>query len=76
MDKVLIADHHPITRKGISSILNNEGNYEIISSISDGNDLLKVLTKTEVDILILEIDIPNLNSITGYKSYKKRIPSC
>ncbi len=74
MDKVLIADHHPITRKGITSILNNEGNYEVISTISDGNDLLKVLTKTEVDILILEIDIPNLNSITAIKAIKREFP--
>lgn len=74
MDKVLIADHHPITRKGITSILNDEGNYEVISTISDGNDLLKVLTKTEVDILILEIDIPNLNSITAIKAIKREFP--
>lgn len=74
MDKVLIADHHPITRKGITSILNNEGNYEVIGTISDGNDLLKVLTKTEVDILILEIDIPNLNSITAIKAIKREFP--
>ena len=74
MDKVLIADHHPITRKGITSILNSEGNYEVISTLSDGNDLLKVLTKTEVDILILEIDIPNLNSITAIKAIKREFP--
>lgn len=74
MDKVLIADHHPITRKGITSILNAEGNYEVTSTISDGNDLLKVLTKTEVDILILEIDIPNLNSITAIKAIKREFP--
>lgn len=74
MDKVLIADHHPITIKGITSILNNEGNYEVTSTISDGNDLLKVLTKTEVDILILEIDIPNLNSITAIKAIKREFP--
>ena len=74
MDIVLIADHHPITRKGITSILNSEGNYEVISTLSDGNDLLKVLTKTEVDILILEIDIPNLNSITAIKAIKREFP--
>lgn len=74
MDKVLIADHHPITRKGITSILNTEGSYEVTHSISDGNDLLKILTKTEVDILILEIDIPNLNSITAIKAIKREFP--
>ncbi len=75
MNKVLIADHHPITRKGISSILEAEGNFEIAGYISDGNDLLNILTKTEVDILVLEIDIPNLNSITAIKAIKREFPN-
>lgn len=74
MNKVLIADHHPITRKGITSILKSEGTYEIVGYISDGNDLLNILTQTEVDILILEIDIPNLNSITALKAIKREFP--
>ncbi|WP_396597208.1 response regulator [Dokdonia sp. R86516] len=74
MNKVLIADHHPITRKGISSILLAEGNYEVIGYVNDGNDLLNILTTTEIDILILEIDIPNLNSITALKAIKREFP--
>lgn len=74
MNKVLIADHHPITRKGITSILKAEGTYEIAGYISDGNDLLNILTQTKVDILILEIDIPNLNSITALKAIKREFP--
>lgn len=74
MNKVLIADHHPITRKGITSILKAEEKYEITGYVSDGNDLLPILSKTEVDILILEIDIPNLNSITALKAIKREFP--
>lgn len=74
MNKVLIADHHPITRKGISSILQAEGQYDIIGYVKDGNNLLNTLTTTEVDILILEIDIPNLNSITALKAIKREFP--
>lgn len=71
MDKVLIADQHPITRKGIASILLEDDKYLVVGEISDGNDILKFLTKHEVDVLILEIDIPNLNSITTIKSIKR-----
>lgn len=74
MNKVLIADHHPITRKGITSILLAEGNYDVTGFVTDGNELLNVLTTTEVDILILEIDIPNLNSITALKAIKREFP--
>jgi len=73
MSKVLIADHHPISQKGISSILESETDitYNIVGYITDGNDLLSTLTSKDVDILILEIDIPNLNSITALKKIRK-----
>jgi len=74
MNKVIIADHHPISQKGISAIL-TESDYEITGYINDGNDLLDTLSSTEVNILILEIDIPNLNSITAIKSIKREFPN-
>jgi len=76
MSKVLIADHHPISQKGISSILESETDitYNIVGYITDGNDLLSTLTSKDVDILILEIDIPNLNSITALKKIRKEFP--
>lgn len=77
MSKVLIADHHPISQKGITSILENEKDitYKIAGYVTDGNDLLNTLTSKDVDILILEIDIPNLNSITALKAIKREFPS-
>ena len=75
MNKVLIADHHPITRKGVTSILSADESYEVIGYVKDGNDLLNTLTSNEVDILILEIDIPNLNSITALKAIKREFPN-
>lgn len=76
MSKVLIADHHPISQKGITSILESERyiSYKIAGYVTDGNDLLGALTSKDVDILILEIDIPNLNSITALKTIKKEFP--
>ncbi len=77
MSKVLIADHHPISQKGISSILKSEKeiSYRIVGYVTDGNDLLNTLTSKDVDILILEIDIPNLNSITALKAIKREFPN-
>lgn len=75
MSKVLIADHHPISRKGIISILEEDGDYEVKGYVNDGNDLYTSLESYDVDILILEIDIPNLNSITALKTIKREFPN-
>lgn len=75
MGRVLIADHHPVTIKGITSILSKESKYNIIGSVNDANDILTFLVKNEVDILILEIDIPNFNSISTIKVIKRKYPN-
>ena len=74
MDRVLIADYHPVTAEGISTLLSEDNKYKVIGSVNDGNDILKFLVKNEANILILEIDIPNLNSISIIKSIKKEFP--
>ena len=40
MKKVVIADHHPIVRKGISCILKNDVNLSIVGIVDNGSDLL------------------------------------
>lgn len=74
MTKVLIADHHPITRMGISSLLEREGVYEVVGKVTNGKDLFKALKSKNPDVLILEIDLPEINGITALRSIKAENP--
>ena len=56
MKKVVIADHHPIVRKGISCILKNDVNLSIVGIVDNGSDLYKNLEEHKPDILIMEIE--------------------
>ncbi|GAB2766315.1 response regulator transcription factor [Salinimicrobium soli] len=74
MTKILIADHHPITRMGISSLLEREGVYEIVGKVTNGKDLFKALRNKNPDVLILEIDLPEINGITALRTIKAENP--
>ena len=74
MTKVLIADHHPITRMGISSLLEREGVYEVVGKVTNGKDLFKALKSKNPDVLILEIDLPEINGITALRNIKAENP--
>ena len=74
MTKVLIADHHPITRMGISSLLEREGVYEVVGKVTNGKDLFKALRSKNPDVLILEIDLPEINGITALRNIKAENP--
>src|SRR6056297_1214285 len=74
MTKILIADHHPITRMGISSLLEREGVYEVVGKVTNGKDLFKALKSKNPDVLILEIDLPEINGITALRNIKAENP--
>ena len=71
MIKLLIADNHPITRKGLEVLFSASPNIEIVGSLQDGNDILDFIRKNEVDIILTEADFPKLNGINTFTLFKK-----
>lgn len=74
MKKVIIADHHPVTRKGIEELLENTNEFTIVSKVSRGSELLESLEKFHPDILILELDIPEINGFHALRSIREEFP--
>ncbi len=71
MTTVLIADHHPITRKGIISLLQDTEDFEITGKVSSGNEMYDILKTDTPDILIMELDLPQINGIMALRTIKK-----
>ncbi len=74
MKKIVIADHHPVTRKGISVLLDSTNEYTIVGKVAKGSELLKCLEKERPDILILELDIPEINGFHALRSIREEFP--
>ncbi|MDP2686188.1 MAG: response regulator transcription factor [Aequorivita sp.] len=74
MKKIVIADHHPVTRKGISVLLDKTNEYTIVGKVAKGSELLKCLEKERPDILILELDIPEINGFHALRSIREEFP--
>ena len=74
MKKIVIADHHPITRKGITCLLKKNENFSIVGKANNGNELYKTLEEQNPDILIMEIDMPQINGINALRGIKQKFP--
>ena len=74
MIKVLIADNHPIIRIGIKKVLESSPDIEIIADVSTTDELFECLDNTEPDVLILEMDIPEINGIASLRKIKQEYP--
>ena len=74
MKKIVIADHHPVTRKGIACMLKKSKDYSIVGKVNNGDELFKNLEEINPDILIMEIDMPQINGINVLRSIKTEFP--
>ncbi|MDO5971321.1 response regulator transcription factor [Flavivirga aquimarina] len=75
MIKLLIADNHPITRKGLEILFSASPNIKIVGSVNDGEAILEFIKKNPVDIILTETDFPKLNGLTVLRYLKHDYPN-
>lgn len=66
----MIADDHSMVREGIKALLELDGDIKVIEEAVDGNDCLDKLKKVKPDVLLLDINMPNLNGIDVLKNIR------
>lgn len=63
MIKILIADDHPIIRHGLKQIISEEEDMKVCGEAETGSKIFPLLKEKEIDILILDISLPDINGI-------------
>ncbi len=72
MSKILIIDDEPGIRTVLTDILEDE-NYQVFSAV-DGFEGLALLKQEAVDVIILDVWLPNMGGIDVLKEIKKEYP--
>lgn len=54
----MIVDNHQMFREGLSAMLDNEKDIQIIDVVSNGKEVIKRLGLRTPDILLLDIEMP------------------
>ena len=59
--RIVIADDHPIVRKGLRRVIEEEPDFEIVAEAGDGETGLELIRKLKPQVAVLDLDMPRLN---------------
>ncbi len=61
--KILIADDHPLIAEGIKNTFDNKKEYTVVSVVNNGLQAINFIEKNQVDIALLDINMPIMDGI-------------
>jgi len=72
--KILVVDDEENARIGLSRLLSREG-YQV-DSVSNGYEALNYLREKDVNLVVTDINMPEMNGIAFLKELNKNFPNC
>ncbi len=74
MIRILIVDDHAIVGGGLKQFLSNVGEFEVAGQARSGMEALEMLRVRRWDLLLLDIELPDMNGIEVLKRVKRYQP--
>ena len=71
--KILLVDDHEIMREGLAALLRKHPEYEITGQAANGRIALEMVDEISPDLVIMDIEMPNLN---GIDATRRMIAEC
>jgi DNA-binding NarL/FixJ family response regulator len=70
--RVLIADDHPIVRKGLRLSIEEDPGLTVIGEAADGETALAMIKKLKPDVAVLDIDMPKMDGLAVGRELAKQ----
>ncbi|HJX03141.1 MAG TPA: response regulator transcription factor [Dehalococcoidia bacterium] len=71
---IILVDDHPLLRKALKDVLDEEPDLNVIAEAADGEEAVKLSLELAPDIVIMDISMPKLNGLEAIKQIKSLKP--
>ncbi|KGA96533.1 chemotaxis protein CheY [Alkalihalobacillus alcalophilus ATCC 27647 = CGMCC 1.3604] len=73
--RIVLIDDHQLFREGVKRILAMENDFEIVADGEDGSQAIDLVEKYQPDVILMDINMPNVNGVEATKSLIERYPN-
>ncbi len=72
--RVFLADDHPVVRRGIARIIQEEPDMEVVGEADDGAGAVEATKTLQVDVVVMDIGMPGVSGIDATRQITEAVP--
>ncbi|MBI4188076.1 MAG: response regulator transcription factor [Chloroflexi bacterium] len=72
--RVLIVDDHVLFRRGITAVLANQENLEVVGEASDGLEAIEKAKQITPDVILMDLNMPRCSGLEAIQALQSEMP--
>ena len=72
--KLMVVDDHSLFRRGLLSLLSQDGRFEVIGEAGDMGEALRLVARVSPDLILLDNHLPGVRGVDGITALKEACP--
>ena len=73
--RIFIVDDHSVLRAGLRALLEAEPDMRVVGEADDGSSCLRQVEMVHPDVILLDINMPNMNGLQALKRLRQVVPA-
>ena len=69
---IIIADDHPVFRRGLKMVIEADAGLSVVAESSDGAEALASIENHQPDLVVLDVNMPQMNGFDVVRELQKR----
>ena len=74
MIRIVLADDHDVVRRGLSVLLSNKPDCQVVGEAQNGREAVALAIKHKPNVAILDLSMPELNGLEATRQIRKEVP--